>query len=318
VEFIQRPYADADAAALAELFNAMDVAVGMEARITEGETRTFMGLARDHETDTRLLVTADGRVIGAAVVPPVGPGAESTHIFGGVHPEFQRQGLGRDLFAWQLRRIAELHDELAPGADWLVTAYCDTRDIASTHLYIRYGLAPVRYYAEMQVDLHADTLDGLTDFPAPDGLRLVAYHPDFLESLHAAHMEAFADHWGFTPRERDEWADLSVRSGEFRADLSRIAVDGSEIAGYVLVYDTLDPDRMYVRSVGTRARWRGRGVASALLADVLRGAAEIGRTGARLEVDAENATGALGVYTRLGFEVGPTVVAYGARLSPSP
>jgi mycothiol synthase len=78
----------------------------------------------------------------------------------------------------------------------------------------------------------------------------------------------------------------------------------------VLVYDMLGDSRIYVRSVGTRRPWRGRGLATSLLAQVLCNAAAQGAKSARLDVDAENPTGALGVYERLGFAAIRSEVAY--------
>jgi ribosomal protein S18 acetylase RimI-like enzyme len=60
---------------------------------------------------------------------------------------------------------------------------------------------------------------------------------------------------------------------------------------------------VWINSVGTRRAWRGRGVATALLQEVLHAAAgaEDGLERAILGVDAENPTGALRVYRALGF-----------------
>lgn len=311
MEIVARGYVDGDAAALAELFNAADVAVGVDATYTESAARSLMdGLVRDQATDTRVLVTDGGRLIGNATVAPPPPGGENTRIFGAVHPDYQGLGLGRDLLAWQLERIAELRQELASDGSWMIAARCDTRDAASIHLYIRAGLTPIRYYAEMRVDLDAERLDALSAFAVPEPLRTVTYRPELLTAFHAAHMEAFADHWGFARRDRDVWASFAVQSAMFRPDLSLIAYDGDDIASYVLAYDTLDPQQLFVRSVGTRRPWRGRGYATALLGQALRTSAAAGKSSARLDVDAENATGAIGVYTRLGFTVHRQEVAY--------
>ncbi len=55
--------------------------------------------------------------------------------------------------------------------------------------------------------------------------------------------------------------------------------------------------------VSVRRPWRQPGLARALVADALRGAAQLGFTSASLGVDAANPTGALGVYEAIGFEV---------------
>ena len=64
------------------------------------------------------------------------------------------------------------------------------------------------------------------------------------------------------------------------------------------------PVEAWINTVGTRRAWRGKGVASWLMAESLRriAAADDGFERAILGVDAENPTGALRVYRRLGFD----------------
>jgi ribosomal protein S18 acetylase RimI-like enzyme len=59
----------------------------------------------------------------------------------------------------------------------------------------------------------------------------------------------------------------------------------------------------WVGQVGTRPAWRRRGLASLLLATALAGYRRAGYQRAGLGVDTENASGALGLYERLGFVV---------------
>lgn len=56
-------------------------------------------------------------------------------------------------------------------------------------------------------------------------------------------------------------------------------------------------------SVFTRRGWRRRGLARALIGRSLRLLRESGMTSAVLGVDAENPSGALGLYESFGFEV---------------
>ena len=49
------------------------------------------------------------------------------------------------------------------------------------------------------------------------------------------------------------------------------------------------------------AEFRGRGVAQALLADAMRRFAAAGMDKASLDVDSENPTGALALYTKMGY-----------------
>jgi ribosomal protein S18 acetylase RimI-like enzyme len=58
---------------------------------------------------------------------------------------------------------------------------------------------------------------------------------------------------------------------------------------------------LYVATVGTVPDRRGRGVAAALLTHALERARDGGYDSSSLHVDAQNPTGALGVYRRAGY-----------------
>jgi len=75
--------------------------------------------------------------------------------------------------------------------------------------------------------------------------------------------------------------------------------------GYEWVADTevTGVREVYVGQVGTRREYRGRGLARAALAKVLTEGARTGYQRASLGVDADNPTGALGLYESLGFSV---------------
>lgn len=136
----------------------------------------------------------------------------------------------------------------------------------------------------------------------PAGTRIAEYTDGLQPGVYEAHMEAFADHWGFQHRAIDRWAAATIDSEPFRADLSRIAFDGGQIAAYLLAYDGAD-NRLYIGQVGTRRQWRKQGLATALITASLIAAAQAGKATASLGVDADSPTGAVAIYQRLGFTV---------------
>ena len=66
----------------------------------------------------------------------------------------------------------------------------------------------------------------------------------------------------------------------------------------------------YVALVGVVRDWRRRGVAPAMLAEVMRAARAAGHERIALDVDSENPTGALGLYTGMGFVATSRSVAH--------
>jgi ribosomal protein S18 acetylase RimI-like enzyme len=86
-------------------------------------------------------------------------------------------------------------------------------------------------------------------------------------------------------------------------------MDGEQVAGFLLTKE-FEADttatgirEAYVDTIGTRAAWRGRGIATALLVHALTHYPQHGYRRASLDVDADNPSGALGLYQRHGFEV---------------
>jgi mycothiol synthase len=308
----KRSYRSDDAKALADLLHLIEQHSGGHGGWLAEDTRSMISeLVRDPEADTELVFDADQNLIAAAVTTsPPQPNGYQTELMGGVHPEWRGQGIGRELFARQMERAAANHREYDPLRDWELQASAMTADEEALRLFKRFGLAPARYWFEMV----ASTAEPVA-VTLPDRLRIETYTTEREMTVFHGHMEAFKDHWGAQDWQPDSWLSLTLRSTTFIPELSRLAFDGDELAGYVLCYRDSDPDRLYVGHVGTRRPWRRRGVAGGLLADVIAAAKTAGYGSALLGVDADSPTGAVGVYERVGFEVGAKAVTW---LKPMP
>jgi mycothiol synthase len=305
-ELTMREYRTGDAQALTDLYNTVERAAGGHPGYIAVETAELVeALVTDPARDTRLYFAPDGTVAAAGVVPTPPEGGFRVDLFGGVHPDWRGRGLGRDVLSWQLARTAEIHDAVAPDAEWQAEVGALVDDHTAQRLFERLGLAPVRYFFEM--------VASTKDVPAvalPARLRAEPYRPEVERALHAAHMEAFQDHWGYQSRGYEDWCAITVRSEGFRPELSRVAFDGDEIAGYVLTYADAQPDRCYIGQVGTKRPWRRRGLAGALLSEIMTTASGAGVEFMGLGVDADSLTGAVGVYERVGFEVESRFIAF--------
>jgi ribosomal protein S18 acetylase RimI-like enzyme len=147
----------------------------------------------------------------------------------------------------------------------------------------------------------------LPDTPSADGVRIAPWTLELDDATRDAHNEAFLDHWGSEPNTPDEWRHHHRDSPAFRGDLSRLALDGDRVVGYVVVHRFAEEDELlgmrvaWLGSIGVRRAYRRRGIASALIVATLAAFREAGLERADLGVDADNLTGAFGLYERLGF-----------------
>ncbi len=302
-----RPYEPSDAAAFTDLMNTIEVAGGGRAAFTAEETTAMVsGLVHDMATDTRLTFDGDGALVAGGMVATPPAGGFRLDMIGGIHPDRLGEGLGRELLAWQVERATQIHAAVAPDAQWQAELGAMLGDEISPRLYRRFDFAPVRYF----FDMVADTAAANPDAVLPEGLQLVQPAEEHAHALYEAHMEAFTDHWGFQRGSYERFRTLVLDNESYRPDLSRLALDGDEIAGYLLGYNDADPERLYIGQIGTRRPWRGKGLASALIAEAFTAAAKDGLPRVSLGVDAENPTGAVGVYERAGFVKEHSFVAY--------
>ena len=162
-------------------------------------------------------------------------------------------------------------------------------------------MPPVRYGAELLRDL-----DDLPTVPDPEGVAIVAWDPARSEAARVATNDAFADHWGSTPRDAAAWQHVLESHGN-RPDLSFLATAGDRVVGVCrnahFPSDEAVTGRRegWIGAVSVVRHFRRRGIASALVARSLRAFRDAGFTHSILGVDSENPTGAYRIYERLGY-----------------
>ncbi len=241
----------------------------------------------DIERDTLVVRDAD-RIVGYAAVRDRG---ELWWVEGYVHPDHLGKGIGGLI-------VTALEEEAARGGAHRIHNAVIEADAAAARLLESLGYTDVRVFRELRVDLGAPP-------PAPDwpdGLRVVPFEPDReAHEFHAAHQEAFSDHWGYTPRDFETWSKVHLRSERFDPSLWCVVRAGDEIAaGTISTADTYGGG--WVHTLFTRRPWRRQGAGTALLRDVFGRFWERGERSIGLGVDAANETGAFRLYERAGME----------------
>jgi mycothiol synthase len=296
--------------------NAANEADGIEERSSEAGLGNWLLSRRDNYTpaDDLVVVTVDGQVAGYGWVDWVQTtdGKREYRTRGVVDPPWRRQGVGSAILAHNEARLLEIAAGHPDDLPRVFGAFAPERRVGAVALITGAGYQPVRYF----FDMVRPTLDEIDLPPLPEGMELRPVSDDEgYRRLFAADTEAFMDHWGgFDASEAtfQQW----LRDPNFDPTLFVIAWEGDEIAGGVInaidaeENEALDRRRGLLDSVFVRRPWRRRGLASALVGRSLALLRERGMTSALLGVDADNPTGALGVYERAGFEVDLRSSAY--------
>jgi mycothiol synthase len=174
------------------------------------------------------------------------------------------------------------------------------------------GWQPIRHSYQMRIDLH----DELPEPRWPDGISVRTMQPGEEKRVYEANNEAFADDWYFQRQPFERWcADAFGREG-FDPTLVLLAEDEGELAGFSANswHFSGDPQFGWIGSLGVRPRWRRRGLATALLHHSFRDFRRRGATRVGLGVDAQNSTGAVKLYERVGMHVARRNDTYEKRL----
>ena len=258
-------------------------------------------------------VDEDGRLVGYgwAFTRESATRSARAWLTGGVDPEYRRQGIGTGILRRGVARAVELLAGSPPNVPHHVDAEAGPAHLDRIALFEQEGFESIRTFMTMLRPL--GTAEPAPEpGPAPErdaageAVRIVDWRDDLDEATRTAHNEAFLDHWGSEPISPDRWRYYGPAAPGFRASLSPVAVTPEgNIAGYVMcsVPPGMQAERRtaWIGTVGVCREFRRLGIGRALVARALRAMEAAGFEAVGLDVDADNPTGAVRLYERLGF-----------------
>ena len=285
---------------------SMDAVHAIGRRIAEDETPGFPVDRSELDRSLRAagprtaFAVQDGEPVAYGFVVP---GAAAVRLPGGVLPRAHGLGIGRRLLTWQVAQAQAAG--AGPGLPMSIRQ--PSSAVRTAALLAHAGFRPERTF------LHLRRSPGPTrPSPLPSDLRSVPFEARFDEPLRVAKNLAFADHWRSSPEDPEDWTRHQLGPW-LRRDLSRLALTADDrVAGFVVAWEPGEvEDETYVSLVGTDPDRRGRGIARALLTEVVGASAEAGRPVVTLEVDADSPSGADRLYASIGFERALEAVIHG-------
>ena len=297
-----------DSAPIAELITATNIADNLDWLMTVETLRLEVrpGGWFDPERDTRV-AELDGVLAGFIRVSARARGPQKVvhRMDVWTRPELRRHGVGRAMLAWSHERARAIRDTGTVGPPGAIHELASTADAAlpaAAAFAEACGYRLVRYSFEMRRRLDL----AIPEVPLPPGLEMRPVGAADHRRIWDANVEAFRDHWEPAERTEQDFHD-AFASPDLDTALWQVAWAGDHVAGVSMntIYRD-ENERLGIRlgwldQVSVRRPWRRQGVGAALIAGSLRVLRERGMDEASLGVDAENPTGALALYERLGF-----------------
>lgn len=245
------------------------------------------------------------RAFGAVSLPPGDAGTLRVYLEGGVDPELRRRGIGSAVLDWELGRARQILAGSGRDAPARLVVHVEDDMPESVHMLTERGFKPRRFYTELRRDLARELPEPVLRHP----LDLQPWSAELDEQIRMAHNVAFAEHWVSEPQTPDSWVQgRSYFVPEWSFIVLDRTTDRSQVVGYLLSsryeqdWPSLGWSEGYIDLLGVRPRWRGRGIATALVTRAMRAYRESGMEYASLGVDTAAPGVVFGLYSNLDFE----------------
>jgi len=258
--------------------------------------------------DAFLVETSDSRAVGYAALFDVKEHCDlSGDIY--IHPQFKGQGVTAALLAAMEARGQEHVQQAPAGQRVFIRAALDNKDAQGKAVFEAAGYNAVRYHWRMGIEL-----ESVPVVPSlPEGLEVRPFvQAEHTEAVRLARNEAFADGWGSHELSSEQFDYHNIDTPEYDPELWTVIWDEDEVAAFSINHMRMGIG--WVRILGVRPAWRGRGLGKALMAHSFAAFYQRDVKSIGLGVDASNPTGATELYKKAGMHVVSEFVTYEREL----
>ena len=294
----------ADAAELSVLFNAIADADDTPERLSETSMQHELESYFD-PLEGRTVVARDdeGRIVAYATVYSRLAEADEMRAYINVYvgPKWRGYDLEDSLIDWGIA-VGTAVLEVAAAERRFVCGWLYKKQEKIAARFAARGFTPIRHWWEMEC---------LLNRPMPSRqnqeFEVVPWEAEYDEPARRVYNAAFADHWGSTPMDEQQWQKQVIASPGFRRDYSFVAFGAGELVGYSACeeypedWDAAGRSEAWIGGLGVLREWRKTGIATALLTRSMAAmqAAEI--EAAMIGVDSASPSGAQHLYADVGF-----------------
>lgn len=223
-----------------------------------------------------------------------------------LHPDEVRGCYFADVYAKpEVKNLDEATDwaiKLAQSQNphWKIWPGVNDLDTRLKSAWANQGFEFLRRYHTMRK--HIATVESVRIIDGVEIKVLDISEPDAIISLHKAHQDSFSHHFGFVPRDFDNWRTLTLGDSFLDEKGIFVALMDGEVVGFSQCTDEYAHDgKGFVSLIGVIHRAQGHGIGEALLQTSIIHSAKKGYKTVELNVDTGNESGALRLYEKLGF-----------------
>ena len=223
-----------------------------------------------------------------------------------LHPDSVKRRYFTDIYAkpdvpylesvvrWTIELAESEHPEwkMWPGANFL--------DERLQSAWMKHGFEFLRRYYTMRM--------AITSAPSVreiEGVQIRTTdiaNPDQIALWHALHQDSFSKHFGFAPRELENWKKLVVDDVFIDPEGVFVAFMNEKPVGFCQCTDEYAEDsKGQISIIGVAQEYQGLGIGEALLQTGISHSFAKGYSSIELNVDTGNETGALKLYEKVGF-----------------
>ena len=224
-----------------------------------------------------------------------------------LHPDSVRKRFFADVYAnpdvTNLDEVVSWAIELAESEhpDWDIWPGVNSLDIRLQSAWASQRFELLRRYYTMRLKI-----SDFKELPMETNVEIRPINlsnTEQVRSWYRLQQDSFSNHFGFAPRDFENWSELILEDTFLDREGIFIAFNNGEAVGFCQCTDEYaEENKGFISLLGVIHQYRGLGIGDALLRSGIAHCAAKGLSTVELNVDTGNESGALSLYERLGFK----------------